>query len=123
MKIIMENWNRFLKEARYYGHDLTKSMGIQGDNYKESPDAWTSEIPDEPVSRPDFVHAADEHVSNKLENLDMDWILDDIQDDLEELSKESKSEEDYKLKIKKYLNDNEEELGYRRLGDAVFGGV
>ena len=58
----------------------------------------------------------------ELDELGMDWIIDDITGDLVELGEKSSHTDEYKQKIKNYLNSKADDFGYPNLGDAVFRG-
>ena len=102
MKLIMENFKANM--------GLTQSMGIGG-NYD-----YESEAALDPNAR----QIIDSKVYMKLEEISMDWILDDISDDLFALGDQSKSSGEYREKIKDYLNSKADEFGYSNLGDEVF---
>lgn len=93
---------------------LTQSMGIGGNYDYES----------EAAVDPNAQQIIDGEVYMKLEEISMDWILDDmgVRDDLFALGDQSKSSGDYREKIKDYLNRRADELGYPNLGDYVLGG-
>ena len=106
MKLIMESFKANM--------GLTQSMGIGGNYDYES----------EAALDPNAQQIIDGKVSMKLEEISMDWILDDmgVRDKLFALGDESKSSGDYREKIKNYLNRKADEFGYPNLGDYVFGG-
>tara|TARA_R110002020_G_scaffold223511_1_gene432611 strand:- start:1466 stop:1804 length:339 start_codon:yes stop_codon:yes gene_type:complete len=104
MKLIMESFKANM--------GLAQSMGIGG-NYDSE-----SEAAIDPNAR-QIIHG---EVTGKIEELGMDWILDDINDDLFALGDQSKSSGEYREKIKDYLNSKADDFGYPNLGDEVFGG-
>ena len=117
MKLLLENWRKYLEEASYSQH--------QGGWYGTGETA--SEESEEAGLTSDDRMSIDVEWKKKLDELGMDWILDpdnfdgkvNIEKDLGELTKDVASSDDYKQKVKHYLN-SKEDLGYENLGDAVF---
>ena len=117
MKLLIENWRKYLKEASYSQH--------QGGWYGTGETA--SEEAEEAGLTSDDRISIDVKWKEKLDELGMDWILDpdnfngkvNIEDDLDELAKDVASPSEYKQKVKDYLN-SKEDFGHENLGDAVF---
>ena len=106
MKLIMENFKANM--------GLTKSSKIKeidfgGDD--EDRRNWDNEKP-----------AIIDALNSELEELGMDWIIDDIMGDLAELGVKSNHADEFKQKIKNYLNSKADDFAYPNLGDEVFGG-
>ena len=117
MKLLLENWRKYLEEASYSQH--------QGGWYGTGETA--SEEAEEAGLTSDDRISIDIEWKKKLDELGMDWILDpdnfngkvNIEDDLDELAKDVASPSEYKQKVIDYLN-SKEDFGHKNLGDAVF---
>jgi len=109
-QIIKEELLNILNEASYRQH--------QGGWYGTGSDA---EVPQESGLSSDERISVDVELRGKLEEEGMDWILDDIEDDLYELAATASSPNEYRLKLKQYLNSKASDFGYSDLGDAVYG--
>ena len=110
MKLLLENWRKYLEEASYSQH--------QGGWYGTGETA-SKEAEEAGLTSDDRI-SIDVEWKEKLDELGMEWILDlNIENDLDELAKDVASSDEYKQKVKDYLN-SKEDLGYENLGDAVF---
>jgi len=113
MKLLLENWRKYLEEASYSQHQ----GGWYGTGETASKEAEEAGLTfDDRIS-------IDVKWKDKLHELDMEWILDlNVEKELDELTKNITSPSEYKQKVKDYLNDlnSKEDLGYENLGDAVF---
>jgi len=111
-KIIKEEISNMMESASYRQH--------QGGWYGTGATS-TSPAQSSTLSADDAIEIRSQ-ISSALEEEGMDWILDDIVSNaLLELGWNSNSVEDYKLKIKQYLNKNSDNFGYSNLGDAIVG--
>jgi len=119
MKVTKQQFKQIVKEE-------LKIIISEGSDYRQHQGGWygTGSEPSSPAQSSGL--SSDEAIQirgqlkDDLEKEYMDWILDEnVIEQLEQLGYDSGSAQEYRLKIKNYLNDNSDNFGYAKLGDAV----